>query len=381
MAEKPLAFQARLRENEDEQNFMRLKSADWRMASSLQILRVRGESRPMPGLSPTDYPEPETPPECGYPRADPLLTHAPDGTLYATYQHPVALVLHASTDSGKTWERVAVARPPPGGEKGGVISFGVLRDGALVLLYQDAAPRYVNGVHHEANPRSHFARSDDGGATWTRLHEVDAGGPENRVQGLGEFKSLADGTAIATASLLTPPLPPEGLNLSDHIWRSDDGGYTFALADPVGDHTAETRILQLPSGRLLAAIRTVYRDYDHPRNKRTAIASSDDGGRTWTEPRLVTTDIGDCPGEFLRLPDGRIALVYCHRYPPAPGIYARVSGDEGETWDEIRYAVRVVADDKCGVYPASVVLTDGSILTVCGSHVDVPLQAVHWMMP
>jgi hypothetical protein len=345
------------------------------------IIEIEAERCELPALQRSDYPNPDAPAESGYPRADPFLTITPDGTLYAAYQHPSVPVIHVSDDGGRSWDRVQIDRPPPGGPHGGLIAFGAVADATLVLLYSDAVPKYVKGVREEVDFANHFARSEDGGATWDRLHTADAGGPDHRIHGLGNISMLRDGTVIVTATVVRPPLPPEGLNLADHIWRSNDGGRTFSLGAPIGDHTAETHILPLPSGRLLAAIRTVYADYEHPRNKRSAIAVSDDQGNTWSEPRLITQDIGDCPGEFVLLPDGRLVFLYCHRYPPGPGIYARVSEDEGETWSAGRFAVRVLRDDQCGVYPASVLLHDGVILTISGSHVGVPLQAIRWRVP
>ena len=122
---------------------------------------------------------------------------------------------------------------------------------------------------------------------WQQLPQAEKGDAQN-VQGLGEIKPLADGSVIATATLRGTAMR------QDYIWRSNDGGKSFALSNPIGDRTGETHILQLPSGRMLAAIRTVYDNYDHPRNKRTAMAVSDDNGYTWTEPELLTTALGDC---------------------------------------------------------------------------------------
>ena len=58
---------------------------------------------------------------------------------------------------------------------------------------------------------------------------------------------------------------------------------------------------------------------------------SDDNGHTWSQPRMLTSELGDCSAEFVSLPDGRLVILYCRRYPPA-AIIGKVSADEGATW-------------------------------------------------
>jgi hypothetical protein len=68
---------------------------------------------------------------------------------------------------------------------------------------------------------------------------------------------------------------------------------------------------------------------------------------------------------LIQLSDGRVVLLWCHRYPyPEGNIRAKVSHDEGRTWEPRIYFVSHGAG-----YPASLVLEDDVILTLCGNSV------------
>jgi len=317
------------------------------------------------------------------PRADAMATCSSDGNIYVSYQHPTVLVVHKSADQGRTWEKVDVVQPPPNRQYGVVSAFGAVPDGSLVVMYSGRltpSPRWSVPMEDPAwtafgrNGWSHFARSEDGGVTWHFMHKVDKG-QARLVQGLGQIKPLADGSVIATSTLCME----DGLH-ADHIWRSADGGKSFELSNSISPHSGETKIEQLPSGRLLAAVRTVHSDYMDPRNKRTAMITSDDNGQTWSEHVMLTTDIGDCPGEFVALPDGRAVFLYCKRYAPA-AIVARISPDGGQTWNSQTLLVRQMEGDNPGVYPSSLLIDDQTILTISSTIQGTPPQAIRWQVP
>ena len=108
-------------------------------------------------------------------------------------------------------------------------------------------------------------------------------------------------------------------------------------------------------------------------HKRTFIAESKDG-RDWGNFRQLTTLFGDTPGELIQLPDGRVVLLYIHRYSPQDGVYARVSHDEGRTWGAELLALRNVHSG----YSSSTVLKDGTIVSMIGGET---IQAVRWRLP
>jgi len=86
----------------------------------------------------------------------------------------------------------------------------------------------------------------------------------------------------------------------------------------------EMALLHLGGSKVMALIRN---DVD----KYMMQSFSKDAGRTWTYP--ILTDIKGSPPHLLRLKNGNILCTYGYRYEPM-GIRARVSKDEGQTWEK-----------------------------------------------
>ncbi len=78
----------------------------------------------------------------------------------------------------------------------------------------------------------------------------------------------------------------------------------------------------------------------------------------------------EIPADLLRLRDGSILLSYGSRLRGALGVHARISRDDGLTWDAPRVLFKTGAHVSSsgaggvdGGYPSSIQLEDGSILT------------------
>jgi hypothetical protein len=124
------------------------------------------------------------------------------------------------------------------------------------------------------------------------------------------------GTNFHFLSFITPKEDPKGA--ADGDWTT-----TFRFG---GHRWFYPRGYMLPSGRMLCVLRS-QRD---PRGIMwTEVHASDDGGRTWACLSRVN-DFGS-PGSLVRLPDGRLVMVYGYRLAPQ-GIRAAVSEDEGRSW-------------------------------------------------
>ena len=137
---------------------------------------------------------------------------------------------------------------------------------------------------------------------------------------------------------------------------SSDGGATWSAPTPLppcpaeGDF-CEPHSLELPSGRILVHLRN---DNDFT----TWQCHTDDGGKTWSEPKLLTVG---APSHLLRHSSGAIIATYGYR---RPGFGQRVllSYDDGENYEKW-----ILRDDGFGGdlgYPSTVELDDGTLYSV-----------------
>ena len=90
---------------------------------------------------------------------------------------------------------------------------------------------------------------------------------------------------------------------------------------------------------------------------------SDDNGSTWQHVARAVPDTGrGNPPSLVKLKDGRLVITYGYRAEPY-GIRARISTDEGKTWDD-----EVVLRSDGGTwdlgYPRTVQRPDGKLVTV-----------------
>jgi hypothetical protein len=85
----------------------------------------------------------------------------------------------------------------------------------------------------------------------------------------------------------------------------------------------------------------------------TAFTFSEDGGKTWATPRLVTGTLAQT-GCLVRLSDGTLVLIF-GRW----GQRFMLSYDEGKTWSKAVYSLNGI-----GEYARSVALEDDTIVTI-----------------
>jgi len=161
---------------------------------------------------------------------------------------------------------------------------------------------------------------------------------------------LGDGTLVTVL-----PADP------NRCHRSTDGGKTWSPGFPVCPG-GEAHITELQSGRLLCVAR--YRPpmpryqwdmwLQYPSSlwwftrggsggygshlKCVLLADSDHGGKTWSNVRRGTFIMETMHGSAVQLPDGRLVLLHVSRaVSPGGGTWAKVSSDEGKSWDVERY--------------------------------------------
>ena len=241
-------------------------------------------------------------------------------------------------------------------------------------------------IHHKF---AFCLRSKDRGRTWEATPSPVPPPPH------------ADGLIVANLGSVKFPNGVLGIaaGLGDIAYYvSYDQGLTWDFAstiahDPAGRYSyTYAGLHQLPDGRLLCSMhRLLIPLGDYP-----CVATSDDGGMTWSEPRYIVrpdrvpAQALPRPGSFelpleshnwfnkdgkptgslfssYRSPaalvtrDGRVVIVFARRRPPY-GIGGVVSDDLGETWSQ-EFVLRADgASLDCG-YPVITELEDGRIFT------------------
>jgi sialidase-1 len=252
------------------------------------------------------------------------------------------IMLTRSKDEGVTWSKPVSVIDTPHDDRDPHVA--CLSNGTLVLTWfttWNAAniPAGETGSHG-----LFMSTSVDGGRFWTPPHRIKIAGPRWWVSS-APVRELKDGTLIL--GLYTED--PETHDAWGATIRSKDGGQTWGDLAQIGEHAhlpldAETDVVRLKDGRLLAALRSS--------KVNMHFAWSSNEGRTWSEPQ----DAGfkaHCP-LFLRLKDG--ILVMGHRLP---NTAIHWSEDEGKTWQG-----PLEVDNVIGAYPGLVQLRSGQVLCV-----------------
>jgi hypothetical protein len=238
-----------------------------------------------------------------------------------------------STDDGKTWTEPIVLFDTPFDDRDPHVA--ALRDGTLLCnWFSTPGPNKPHAVF--------LARSTDNGKTWSPPAELKIDAPEWFVCS-APIRELADG------SLILGLYTEEGDRAYGATIRSTDGGKTWGDLARIGEMSgvyldAETDVIQLKDGSLLAALRSSKVDMH--------FANSADGGKSWGPVRSAGFK-GHAP-HFLRHSSGTILLS--HRLPMTSVHW---SNDDGKTWHG-----PVKVDDVIGAYPSCVELKDGSVLCV-----------------
>lgn len=233
-------------------------------------------------------------------------------------------------------------------------------------------------------------RSTDGGASWGDPIRVPCSAPHGPIA-LSDGRLLfvgienIQGRREGRGNILAVESADRGLT-----WRvigrmsmfpayagDEPGGYSY-LCEP--------HVVEASSGDLVSLAR--YEEF--PRNQPNARERSvswqfvsTDGGHTWSEPS--PTNVVGKPPHLARLRDGRLLLTYGYRFPPY-GERACLSRHGGAGWDaDNQVVIRDDAPSGDLGYPASIELTDGTILSVYYQQErpgeKTVLMATRWRLP
>ena len=346
----------------------------------------------------------------------PSIVADASGELYA--EGSQGRIFH-SLDGGREWSRLCGVPPlfdVPAGTKlimQSMNGLGVAASGALLGCWWCAysASGQSTGTWEATrsveDPTLDYAlwvtRSEDRGRTWTASAPFDAppgeklGGGKMRVARMPDSRLLIQ-SASAAQSRPGRPVPRVQQVAHGHVFVSVDDGRTWSREGYIGDNSHESDLLQLPSGRILASVRYQRRKmpedapqlvspYDdsadlagHSVYKNTAFAFSDDGGVSWSPPRIVTgfTQQTAC---LVQLSDGTVLMPYS-RKDGTNGQRFVVSYDEGRTWSNAIFEL-----NDFGLFASTVALDDDTLVTVHETHRNVApnnwvmLHALRWRAP
>ena len=249
-------------------------------------------------------------------------------------QSPTDMVLKRSADGGATWTPMQVvvkAVPDAAMDPCPVVD---RTTGAISLVY-DRWPYGFNGQRIAGLGMDAVTCwvtcSADDGATWSEPVNITATTKRPHWTGVAH----GPGVGIQTRSgRFVIPCNQYVDDRTCFVITSDDHGKTWAMGGEVGHNVSETQVVELADGQLMLNIRN-----HNPGKRRRGVATSSDGGKTWTamreDPALIEPV---CQGSVLRYTlaaeHGKNRLLFCN---PASGKSrvngtVRLSYDEGQTW-------------------------------------------------
>ena len=281
------------------------------------------------------------------------------------HDEPEEFLLARSLDGGVTW---SVERPEPPGALVGTpgMRHGLFPPGAAEERPIDlpgpidfAHPDFAMTVRMENsnNGTSRYYISYNRGRAWRGPYRLPTFG---QAGVMGRTDYLVSGPS--DCHLFLTASKADGKEGRPFAARTTDGGRTWRFLGFIGPEPAGYSIMPATVRISATDLVTTVRRKDPPRSWIDAHASRDDG-ETWTFLSTPEPDTGEGnPPSLLRLPDGRLALIYGTRAKPC-GIRARLSPDRGATWGP----AIVLRDDDGSTdvgYPRAVLRPDGKVVAV-----------------
>ncbi len=246
----------------------------------------------------------------------------------------IDLVLKRSTDGGKTWGPLETVWDDAGNTCGNPCPVIDAKTGTIHLLLthnlgKDTEAKIVAGTG-EGVRTVWVSTSDDDGKTWTKPREITKG--VKRPEWTWYATGPGVGIQLKSGRLLIPcDCKSDGGKVREsHVIFSDDAGKTWQLGGVVGPNCNECQAVELTDGRVMLNMRT-YRG-----NNRRLVSISEDGGKTFTEPKEDAALIEPvCQASILRLP-GEGILFSNPASTKREKMTLRLSVDEGKTWAHSR---------------------------------------------
>ncbi len=246
-----------------------------------------------------------------------------------------------SLDNGKSWSAPFIVVDTDGDDNSPHVS--QLSDGRIICTFNTWVGRTKQETR-TGDVKISLVESKDFGNTWSEPHQINLNS-DLVYYVAAPVRELTDGSLILG---LYHENPEKKVAFGASI-KSYDGGKTWTDLVHIGEGAgiyldAETNIIQLSDGNLLAVLRAHEADMHYSFSK--------DLGKTWSKVKSIGFP-GHSPCLLLT---SKGILLLAHRIPYTALHY---SFDEGRTWDG-----PIIIDTVIGAYPGLVELDDGKVLAV-----------------
>lgn len=306
----------------------------------------------------------------------PALLVAPDGALLAFCEGRkggrsdagnIDLLLKRSLDGGRTWTPQQTVWDDGENTCGNPCPVLDRTTGTIWLPLtwnhgQDTETQIMQNTSRDTR-RVFITSSADNGLTWTKPREITSQvkRPAWRWYATGPGVGIQLARGPWKGRLLVPcdhsyvdANDPHGYG--SHVIYSDDHGQTWKLGGVIRPAVNECQVAELVDGTLLINMR----NYDRSQTTR-ALATSVDGGLTWSCPRHDPTLVEPvCQASLLRYTMEPPSLAFSNPAHAESGnrrdMTVRISRDEGRTW-----AVSRVLWPAPAAYSCLAVASDGGL--------------------
>lgn len=294
----------------------------------------------------------------------PSLLVTPKGTVLAFSEGrkkgrgdagDIDVVLKRSTDGGKTWLPMQVVVDDADNTIGNPCPVVESSTGTIWLLLTHNLGKDTEKAIRDGTSKGTrgvwVTSSRDEGATWSKPVDItkDVKDPNWTWYATGP----GVGVQLASGRLLIPcdhTTAKTRVNHS-HVIYSDDKGVTWKKGGVLGEKTNECQVVERRDGSVLLNMRSY-----HGKNRR-AVATSRDGGTTWTDVTLDEALVEPvCQGSLINLANKDHLLFSNPASTKREKMTVRLSEDGGKTWPFARELHRGLA-----AYSCLAVMPDGEI--------------------
>ncbi|GIW80641.1 MAG: sialidase [Gemmatales bacterium] len=237
----------------------------------------------------------------------------------------IDLVLKRSSDNGKTWSKLEVVYEEGGNAK---ITIG----NPCPVVDQDTSVIWLPFTRD--NNDVFVTSSQDDGVTWSKPRRITASvkGPDWNWYATGPGNGIQLRRGKYRGRLVIPcdhriKNGKGNIMGRSHVIYSDDHGKTWKLGGITDWEMNECAVAELADGTLLLNMRC-YRG-----KKRRAVATSHDGGSTWSE--CVDSDVliePVCQASLIRYDDMTLLFSNPASTTTRHRLTVRLSRDGGKTW-------------------------------------------------